>query len=192
MGFLDKLKKTLWTSFFGEPERPSRKKAASKKKSPVKKKKKISAKKKPVKLKLKLKPKKIALPKKQLQAKTPKIQTPKLAPTKTLKTLPIHQPKAVNPPKLVPAPVKVPKQEGTLIGTVTHFFPQVNVAAIKIQAKILSVGDEVYFKGVTTSFKTKIASMQINRVPVTQAAKGSEIGILVKKRVREGDQVFKL
>jgi hypothetical protein len=88
-----------------------------------------------------------------------------------------------------PQPAVIP---GTLIGHVTHFFPQVNAAALKIAAGKLEVGNEIYFKGATTDFKIKIQSMQINRVPVTTAGKGSEIGILVKKRVREGDEVYKL
>jgi hypothetical protein len=81
---------------------------------------------------------------------------------------------------------------GTLIAHVTHFFPQVNAAAMKIESGTLEVGNEIYFKGATTNFKMKIDSMQINRVPVTSAGKGAEIGILSKKRVREGDAVYKL
>ena len=79
----------------------------------------------------------------------------------------------------------------TLIGHVTHYFPQVNAAAVKIKTGTLQVGDELCFKGATTDFKVKIDSMQINRVPVTSARKGAEVGILVKKRVRQGDQVYK-
>lgn len=182
MGFLDKLKKTLWKSFFGEPERPSRapRKVSKrrKSKSAAKKLKKKLPKKPPAKLKPAVREKASASKRKPvLKAQKVKVKV---------------RPLPVKPPAPAPA-LKAPlKQEGVLIGTVTHFFPQVNAAAIKINAKSLSVGDEIYIKGVTTRFKTKIASMQINRVPVTQAAKGSEIGILVKKRVREGDEVYKL
>lgn len=92
-----------------------------------------------------------------------------------------------------PKPVKAPETPGKLIGQVTHFFPQVKAAALKItSASGLQVGETLQFKGATTNFKLKIVSMQINRVPVTQAAKGAEVGILVPKRVREGDEVYKL
>ncbi len=81
---------------------------------------------------------------------------------------------------------------GTYLGKVTHFFPQVNAAAVTIESGSLEPGQELFFKGATTNFKMKINSLQINRVPVTSASKGMEVGILVKKRVREGDEVFKL
>lgn len=192
MKFLDKLKKTLWNSFFGKPERESKTRSkAAKKSKPARKKKPV--KKAPPKLKLK-KPAKI------VPAKAAKV---KPAPKLKVKPAPVPLPKVKQ--TAVKAPVRIKAQPkpalpaskpelppGNLVGQVTHFFPQVKVAAIKIKAKNLSVGDEILIKGVTTNFKTKIDSMQINRVPVTQAPKGSEIGILVKKRVREGDEVFKL
>lgn len=79
---------------------------------------------------------------------------------------------------------------GELIGVVTHYFPQVNVAALKIEKRGLMAGETLYFHGHTTKFKTVIKSMQINRKPVLSASVGDEIGVLVPRRVRAGDQVF--
>jgi len=81
---------------------------------------------------------------------------------------------------------------GVLIGSVTHYFSQVHVAAIIVKKGIVRVGDTLYFKGHTTRFKHKVDSMQINRQPVEVAQKGDEIGIRVNKRVREHDEVYKI
>ncbi len=82
---------------------------------------------------------------------------------------------------------KQPKKEKvTVIGVVTHYFPKVNAAVIKLK-KPLSVGDTVVLKGSTTQFEQKIESMQIDHVVITKAKKGDEIGLEVKDRVREHD-----
>lgn len=81
---------------------------------------------------------------------------------------------------------------GTLVGKVTHYFPHVKAGAILIGSGQLAVGDVIRIKGHTSDFKQKIASMQIDRVPVEKASKGAEIGILVKSRVRIHDKVYKI
>lgn len=78
------------------------------------------------------------------------------------------------------------------IGEVTHYFPHVKAAALLVLKDSIKVGDEIYLKGHTTDFKEKIASMQLDRVPIQEGRKGQEIGLLVKKRVRIGDSVYKL
>lgn len=84
----------------------------------------------------------------------------------------------------------VPKEE--LIGTVTHFFAQVNAAAIKLDSGGISMGDTIAFKGPETAFRMKIESLQIDRVPVPSAPRGSEVGILVRGKVKEGDRVYRV
>ncbi len=78
------------------------------------------------------------------------------------------------------------KVKVTVIGTVTHYFPKVNAAVVKLK-KPLSVGDTVLIKGSTTQFKQKIQSMQMDHVAISKAKKGDEIGLEVKDRVREHD-----
>ena len=56
----------------------------------------------------------------------------------------------------------------------------------------LSQGDTIFIKGHTTDFKEKINSMQLDRVPIANAVAGQEIGLKVKKKVREHDVVYKL
>lgn len=86
-----------------------------------------------------------------------------------------------------PKKATVPKKERvTVIGVVTHYFPKVNAAVVKLK-RPLSLGDQVVVKGKTTQFEQKIESMQIDHVALTRAKKGDEIGLQVKERVREHD-----
>ena len=92
--------------------------------------------------------------------------------------------------KKIAAP-KSPTAGLEVVGEITHFFPHVNAGVIKLK-KPLATGDQIYIKGHTSDFKEKVESMQIDHVPVSAAKPGDEIGILVKKRVRIGDTVYKL
>jgi len=86
-----------------------------------------------------------------------------------------------------PAKEKEPKK----VGIVKSFFSNINVAAIHLDAP-LSVGDKIQIRGHTTDFKQTVDSMQIDREPIEEALKGSEVGIKVKDRVRPNDIVYKL
>ena len=88
--------------------------------------------------------------------------------------------------------VKTPVDNMVKVGEVTHYFPHVKAAALLVLKDSIKVGDEIYLKGHTTDFKEKIASIQLDRVPIQEGKKGQEIGLLVKKRVRIGDSVYKL
>ena len=83
------------------------------------------------------------------------------------------------------AKAKAPKP----IGVVTHYYSKLEVAIVKF-SKAVSVGDEAHFKGATTDFKEPIRSMQFDHMPIEKAKKGQEVGIKVKDKVREGDEVF--
>lgn len=88
--------------------------------------------------------------------------------------------KAVSTPK-----TKMP----VVIGTVTHFFPHVQAAVVKLKKELVA-GTEVAFKGHTTNFTQKVDSIQMDHVAVPKGKKGEEIGLGVKERVREGDEVL--
>ena len=90
-----------------------------------------------------------------------------------------------------PALKKKPRLEGNVIGTVTHYFPYVQAAVVKLKAPLLQ-GDTVKIKGHTTDLTQAVTSMQIDRVDINQAKKGDEIGILVNSRVRQHDIVYKV
>ena len=84
---------------------------------------------------------------------------------------------------------KVGPAKAKIIGVVTHYFPHVQAAVVKLR-KPVSVGDAISLKGSTTNFEQKIESMQIDHVPIKKAKKGDEIGLQVKDRVREHDLVL--
>jgi putative protease len=75
------------------------------------------------------------------------------------------------------------------IGVVSGYFSHVEVAAIKLSAK-LKVGDKVHIKGHTTDFEVDVDGIQIEREPVKEAKKGAHIGIKVPEKVRPNDKVF--
>lgn len=84
----------------------------------------------------------------------------------------------------------VKKIKQKIIGTVTHYFPKVRAAVVKLKTP-LSIGDMVKIKGHTTDFTQTVTSMEINHVPINPAKKGDEIGLLVDSRVRQNDIVYK-
>ncbi len=75
------------------------------------------------------------------------------------------------------------------LGTVTHFYGNIRVAIIKFRQPV-RVGAKLRFEGATTKFEDKIVSMQYDHKPIKLAPKGKEIGLKVKKKVREGDLVY--
>ena len=91
--------------------------------------------------------------------------------------------KKVSAPKMASKKVKP-------IGTVTHYYAHIKVAIVKFNTKI-KAGTELYFKGATTDFKEAAKSMQFDHEPVAAAMPKKQIGIKLKKRVREGDLVYK-
>ncbi|OGX15270.1 MAG: hypothetical protein A2166_00545 [Omnitrophica WOR_2 bacterium RBG_13_41_10] len=82
------------------------------------------------------------------------------------------------------------KKREDVVGLVTHYFPHVRAAVIKLKMP-LNTGDMIKVKGHTTDFTQSITSMQIDRVPIDSAKKGQEIGLLVNSRVRRHDKVYK-
>ncbi len=92
---------------------------------------------------------------------------------------------------LVKKTKKVVKSEKGFLGEVTHYFSHVKAGVIKLKAP-LAVGDKIKIKGHTTDFTQTVSSLQIDRVVITEAKPGDEIGFMVESRVRRGDKVTKL
>ena len=82
--------------------------------------------------------------------------------------------------------------QGEEVGIVTHYFSKPRVAVLKIKKGKIEVGDSLAFRGHTTNFKQKIESLQINHKSVQSAARGQEVGLQVKARVRPHDTVYKI
>jgi putative protease len=81
---------------------------------------------------------------------------------------------------------------GEHVATVTHYFSKPRVAVLKVGKGKIAVGDTVAFRGHTTNFTQKIESLEIDHHKVNEAARGQQVGLLVRARVRPHDKVFKL
>jgi putative protease len=78
----------------------------------------------------------------------------------------------------------------TAIGTVTHYFGHLSVAAVSLTAP-LRIGDEVHIQGHTTNLSQRIESMEVDHQPVTEAKPGDDVAIKVVDHVREHDNIFR-
>ncbi len=76
------------------------------------------------------------------------------------------------------------------IGRVMHYFPNMQVAAIRIFSGKLKVGDELLIIGDKTGvIRHKIGRIEANHKPIKEAKKGQEIGIRIPG-AREKDEVY--
>ncbi len=91
----------------------------------------------------------------------------------------------------VKAGKSVRKAQDKPIGDVKHFYTGIKVAIVKFKLPV-KAGSSVRFKGATTDFAQKLESMQFDHEPVRLAKKGKLIGVRVKKRVREGDSIYRV
>lgn len=77
-----------------------------------------------------------------------------------------------------------------LIGEVTHYFPHVPAAVLKLNAELKS-GDTIHIKGHTTDFVQAVESMQVEHQSMQSAGPGDDVAVQVTGKVREGDMVYK-
>jgi len=76
------------------------------------------------------------------------------------------------------------------IGTVTHYFSHLSVAALSLTAP-LAVGDRIHIRGHTTDLVQTVESMEIEHRRVERANPGDDVAIKVVNHVREHDRVFR-
>ena len=96
------------------------------------------------------------------------------------------KPKA--PPAAKPAPAA---PAGERIGVVTHYFSHLSVAVVKLERGRLHVGDTIHFKGHTTDFSQRVASLQVDHQTVNEVGPDDDFGLQVSEHAREGDIVYK-
>ena len=77
------------------------------------------------------------------------------------------------------------------VGVVNDYFAKIGVAGIDLEGA-LRAGDTVHIKGHTTDLQQVVESIQVEHASVTEATKGTSIGIKVKDRCRGGDVVYKV
>src|SRR5687768_8437458 len=75
------------------------------------------------------------------------------------------------------------------VGKVEHYYPKVKAAAVRLTKKV-KVGDEVHIVGHGDDFKEEVTSLQLDRQPIQEGQPGQSVGLWVKERVHEGDDVL--
>lgn len=84
------------------------------------------------------------------------------------------------------------KEEGKLVGKITHYFSNIEVAVIELSAP-LKDGDTIrVVGGQETDFEQEVKSMQIDHKEVKLAKKGDSVGMKVDEKVHEGYKVYKI
>lgn len=89
-------------------------------------------------------------------------------------------------------PVSKKNVEGKLIGKISHYFSNIEVAVIDLSSP-LKMGDKIrVVGGEATDFEQEVGSMQIEHEQVKSAKKGDSVGMKVSEKVHEGYKVFKV
>jgi len=104
------------------------------------------------------------------------------------------KPKAAKPKAAKPEPASPPERPapGERIGVVTHYYGNLLVAIVKLEAGTLRVGDTIHIRGHTSDFSQRVESLQVEHVAVNEVGPNDEFGIKVVQHAREHDTVYKL
>ena len=76
------------------------------------------------------------------------------------------------------------------IGTVSHYFTHLHVAAVDIADGELHKGDVIHIKGHTSDFTQKVGSMELEHEATEVAKPGDSVGIAMDEYTREHDDVY--
>jgi translation elongation factor EF-1alpha len=79
--------------------------------------------------------------------------------------------------------------ESDAIGRVSHYYSQLSVAAVSLDAP-LRVGDRIHIKGHTTDLVQAVDSLQVDHKPVERAVPGDDVALKVDDHVREHDKIY--
>ncbi len=77
-----------------------------------------------------------------------------------------------------------------MIGNVTHYYTDLQVATVMITDGELHLGDMIHVEGHTSDFMQKIGSMELDHHSVEVAKPGDIVGIATNEYVREHDRVY--
>jgi len=79
------------------------------------------------------------------------------------------------------------------VGKGLNYFSNLKVAEFKLETGSLKVGDEIYITGPTTGLvQTVVKEIQLDKVSVTEAPKGTYISIPVEQKIRKSDKLYKI
>ncbi|HYN48730.1 MAG TPA: hypothetical protein VER83_07665 [Candidatus Nanopelagicales bacterium] len=76
------------------------------------------------------------------------------------------------------------------IGTVTHYFGHLSVAAVRLTEPLV-VGERIHVHGHTTDLIETISSMEVDHHRVERAEPGDDVAINMGDHVREHDLIFR-
>jgi len=76
------------------------------------------------------------------------------------------------------------------IGTVTHYFSHLSVAAVALDDP-LKVGERVHIKGHTTDLVQTITSMEVDHTSIDEAKPGDDLAVHVDDHVRDHDKIYR-
>ena len=111
-------------------------------------------------------------------------------PARALKAPPVRAPSQPAEPA-APAAAPAPLAGEERVGTVTHYFGQLSVAAVRMESGSLRVGDTIHVVGRTSDFHQRVESMQVEHQSVSEVRAGQEFGLKVTDHAREHDIVYK-
>ena len=84
------------------------------------------------------------------------------------------------------------KERKMILGTIEKYWPKVSVAALKINAGKLQLGDEIYIIGKNSGLsRARITRLEVDHQPISVAKKGMMVGVKVPKCYK-GDSVFRI
>jgi translation elongation factor EF-Tu-like GTPase len=78
----------------------------------------------------------------------------------------------------------------TAIGTVTHFYGHLSVAAVTL-TDTLRTGERIHIVGHTTDLEQTVESMEVDHAKVDSAGPGDDVALAVKDHVREHDGIYR-
>jgi putative protease len=79
------------------------------------------------------------------------------------------------------------------VGKGLNYFSKLKVAEFKLETGTLKVGDEIYITGPTTGLvKSIVQEIQIDKLSVKEAPKGSFISIPIDTKIRKSDKLYKI
>jgi putative protease len=81
-------------------------------------------------------------------------------------------------------------QPAEAIGTVTHWFGHLSVAAVRLTAP-LAVGDRIHIRGHATDLVETVSSMEIEHRKVDHAGPDDDVALAVEGHVHEHDLIFR-
>ena len=75
------------------------------------------------------------------------------------------------------------------VGRIIHYYPRINVGIVELTDGAINLGDVIHVQGKQTNLVQPVDSLQIDHQNISHADKGRRVGIRLKDRVKNHDQV---